>query len=204
MTSTDLDQRQPRGLAIVLILTGIVGWLSSLELSVAKFQVLQNPDAELNCDFSVLVQCGKNLDSWQGSVFFGIPNPLFGLGAFMAPIVVGVAILAGARFAHWFWLSFWGGVVLGMVWVVWFIYQSIFALGTLCPWCMTMWASMIPLFWVVTLHVVRSGVLPVPQEARDFFAEAYRWTWVIVILSYVAIVIVAQLRLDLLYFIAPR
>ena len=39
----------------------------------------------------------KNLESWQGSLF-GFPNPILGLTGWMAPIVVGFAILAGAGF----------------------------------------------------------------------------------------------------------
>ena len=72
------------------------------------------------------------------------------------------AILAGARFARWFWWLFELGMTLAFVFVIWLIGQSIFVLGTLCPWCMVTWAVTIPTYYVVTLHVLRSGIVPRP------------------------------------------
>ena len=66
------------------------------------------------------------------------------------PIVVGVAILAGARFARWFWWLFELGMTFAFVFVIWLIGQSIFVLGTLCPWCMVTWVVTIPTYYVVT------------------------------------------------------
>ena len=65
--------------------------------------------------------------------------------------MVGVAILAGARFARWFWWLFELGVAGAFVFVIWLIGQSIFVLGTLCPWCMVTWVVTIPTFYAVTL-----------------------------------------------------
>ena len=44
-----------------------------------KILVLENPEADLDCNFSIIVQCGKNLGSWQGEIL-GFPNPILGLG----------------------------------------------------------------------------------------------------------------------------
>ncbi len=101
--------RRPIAMPILLIVTGLLGWYASFALTVDKILVLQNPQADLDCNISLLVQCGTNLQSWQGSVF-GFPNPLIGLGGFVAPIAVGVAMLAGATFARWFWIAFGVGV----------------------------------------------------------------------------------------------
>ena len=98
----------------------------------------------------------------RGSVF-GFPNPILGLAGWVAPIVVGFAILAGARFARWFWWLFELGMTFAFVFVIWLIGQSIFVLGTLCPWCMVTWVVTIPTYYVVTLHVLRSGIVPAPD-----------------------------------------
>ena len=79
-------------------------------------------------------------------------------------VVVGVAILAGARFARWFWWLFAARVTLAFVFVLWLISQSIFVLGTLCPWCMVTWVVTIPTFYAVTLHVLRTGIVPAPPS----------------------------------------
>ena len=117
-------------------------------------QAARESGGDLDCNFSLLVQCGENLNSWQGEVFFGLPNPLWGLGGFVAPIAVGVALLAGARFARWFWIAFAIGVAGALAFCIWLMSQSFFSLHTLCPWCMLVWAVTILLFWTVWLHVL--------------------------------------------------
>jgi uncharacterized membrane protein len=196
-----VSQTQPNGrpiaLAIFLVIAGAIGLYASWELTIAKFETLLHPDTNLGCDFSVLVQCGRNLESWQGSVF-GFPNPLIGLAGFVAPIAVGVGVLAGARFARWFWMLFNLGVAGALAFVCWLIYQSIFELGTLCPWCMVVWSVTIPLFWAVTLYNLKAGNWGVGDRARRFFASAYGWLPLIVLLSYLVVAGLAQLRLDLI------
>lgn len=60
---------RPTGLAIWLVVAGVVGWWAAFSLTIEKFHALANPDAIASCDFSVLVQCTANLGSWQGSIF---------------------------------------------------------------------------------------------------------------------------------------
>ncbi|WP_460773583.1 vitamin K epoxide reductase family protein [Microbacterium sp. GXF7504] len=190
------DRRSPV-LAVWLVIAGAIGWWAAFSLTIEKFEKLIDPDAAASCDFSVLVQCSANLESWQGSVF-GFPNPLLGLAAWVAPIVVGVAMLAGARFAHWFWLLFWAGFVCAISFVCWLISQSVFALGTLCPWCLVTWAVTIPSFIAVTLHVLRIGAIPVPARGREVADALMAWVPLMTFGAYVVIAVIAQLRLDVL------
>src|SRR5262249_21361565 len=83
MTQT-VDAKRPIAMPILLIITGAVGWWSAFNLVLDKIALLKDPQADLDCNFSLLVQCGANLDSWQGEVFFGVPNPIWGLGGFVA------------------------------------------------------------------------------------------------------------------------
>ncbi|GAA2526477.1 vitamin K epoxide reductase family protein [Microbacterium mitrae] len=190
------EQRtRPTVFAIWLIIAGVIGWWAAFQLTLERFHLLQNPDAILNCDISPLVQCKANLESAQGAVF-GFPNPILGLTMWVAPIVVGVAILAGARFAKWFWFLFWCGFVFAMGFVIWLMTQSIYELGTLCPWCMVTWAVVIPSFWAVTFHVMRQGVFG--DGARELGEKLMGWTPLFTVVSYVAVAVMAQLRLDLL------
>jgi len=191
------SRTRPVGLAIWLILAGVIGWWAAFQLMLEKLHVLENPGASATCDFSVLVQCSANLDSPQGSIF-GFPNPILGLAAWVAPIVVGFAILAGARVANWFWWCFALGMLGGFVLVVWLIVQSIFVLGTLCPWCMVTWSVMIPSFYAVIIHLFRSGALPVGSGARRGAQRLMGWLPLMTVLSFVVIAVVAQLRLDVI------
>ena len=196
MTDAD-DAKRPTGLAVALIVLAAIGWFAAFSLTVEKFALLADPDAALSCDISLLVQCRANLESWQGSLF-GFPNPILGLTGWMAPVVVGAALLAGARFHRWFWIVFNLGVAGAMALVLFLIYTSIFILGTLCPWCMVTWVVTIPTFFIVTLHNLRTGVIPSSPRARELAAAAYGWVAVISIVSYLVIAVAAQLRLDVI------
>lgn len=191
--------RRPLSLAIVLIVTGAVGWYAALALTLDKLAVLANPEADLDCNFSVIVQCGKNLGSWQGAIL-GFPNPIIGLGGFVAPIAVGVALLAGAAFARWFWIAFNIGVAGAFAFCLWLAYQSIFNLGTLCPWCMLVWSMVIPMFWALTLFNAREGRFG--SGLVRLGDRLYGWVPVITLAGYLIIAIGAQLRLDLLSMLA--
>ncbi|HEX5730620.1 vitamin K epoxide reductase family protein [Microbacterium sp.] len=188
---------RPTALAIWLIVAGVIGWWAAFSLTMERLQLLEDPDAILGCDISPLVQCGKNLESWQGSVF-GFPNPILGLTGWMAPVVVGVAILAGARFARWFWLLFEIGLAFAFAFVLWLIGQSVFVLGTLCPWCMVTWVVTIPTFYAVTLHILRRGIVPASPSVRRAADRLMSWLPLLAVLSYAIIAIIAQVRLDVL------
>jgi uncharacterized membrane protein len=190
--------RRPIALAIFLIVAGALGWWASFSLTVDKFLLLVNPDADLDCNFSLLVQCGKNLDSWQGAVF-GFPNPILGLGGFVAPIAVGVGLLAGAHFARWFWALFNIGIAGALAFVIWLISQSVFVLGTLCPWCMLVWSVTIPLFWIVTARNLAEGVYGSALVGLGAWLRS--WAIPVTIVSYALVALVAQLQLDLLQYL---
>ncbi|MGX5680131.1 vitamin K epoxide reductase family protein [Schumannella luteola] len=193
-----LPARRSLVLPIVLILTGVIGWYASFALTLDKLAVLMNPEADLDCNFSLIVQCGANLQSWQGSLL-GFPNPILGLGGFVAPIAVGVGLLAGARFARWFWIAFNVGVAAAFGFCIWLMTQSIFSLGTLCPWCMLVWAVTYIMFWTLTLDNARNGIFG--QRLVRAGSALYNWTPVIVFACYLIVAIIAQVRLDVLSFL---
>jgi uncharacterized membrane protein len=194
--SDSVTPRRPVVVAIWLVFAGIVGWWAAFSLTMERFAQLQNPGTAASCDFSVLVQCSANLQSPQGSVF-GFPNPIIGLTAWAAPIVVGMALLAGARFARWFWVLFWLGFAFALTFVIWLISQSIFVLATLCPWCMVTWSVVIPSFFVVTLHVLREGVVPAPR-VRHLAERLMPWVPLMTLAAFVIIAVIAQSRLNVL------
>jgi len=197
VTDTDaLAPRRPWAFAIFLVVAGAAAWWAAFSLTLDKFAVLENKDAHLDCNFSVLVQCGTNLNAWQGSAF-GFPNPLLGLGGFTAVIAVGVALLAGARFAAWFWWLFNLGIAGALAFVIWLIAQSIFSLGTLCPWCMLVWTVTIPLFWIVTLRNAATGQFG--AALVGFGRRVLPFAVPISIVCLFVVALIAQLQLDAIH-----
>ena len=188
--------RRPTVLAIFLIVAGAIGLWAAFMLMVDKIHLLENPEAQLSCNFSILVGCSKNLNSWQGSLL-GFPNPMLGLGGWTATIAVGVGLFAvRGRFARWYWIAFNVGVALALALVIFLITQSLTVLNVLCPWCMVTWVVTIPTFLAVTLYNLKEGHIPVPERARRFFGAAYGWVPLITIVCYAIVAILAQIQLD--------
>lgn len=183
-----------------LVLAGVAGWTAAFALTADKIQTLTDPGSALSCNFSLVVQCGANLASAQGSAF-GFPNPVIGLGGFLAPFIVGLAIMAGARFRPWFWIAFNIGLAGALAFVIWLIVQSIFFLGTLCPWCMLVWSVTIPSFLLVTFFNFKQGHFPVSARAQRRFSGLYTYVPFITVACYLVVAVIAQLRLDVISYL---
>jgi len=177
-----------------LIVAGLVGLWAAWTLTVDKVITLVSPEAHLGCDFSLLVQCGANLSSAQGAVL-GFPNPLLGLAGWAAVLVMGVALIAGAPQRQWFRLLYALGTTGAMALVLWLIGQSVFVLGTLCPWCMVTWSVTIPVFWSAWGHLLAHSAR---ELAARIGSAVLSWTPLLTVLSYTVVAILAQLRLDFL------
>lgn len=197
MVSPAPPRERPVGLAVFLILAGALGFGAAFALTLDKIALLENPDAQLSCNFSVLIGCSTNLSSWQGELF-GFPNPLIGVAGWSIVITIGAAILAGARFARWFWIGMNLGLAAAMAFIVFLIVQSIYVLDVLCPWCMVTWAVTIPAFLAVTLYNLKSGNLPAPRAVRQTARGAYSWLLLITLGCYILVAVLAQLQMDVL------
>ncbi len=154
------------------MITGIVGWLASGALVLEKLEVLKDPNHVTACDINPWVSCGAVMQTWQSSVF-GFPNMFIGIVAFAVIITTGMAVLSGAKFARWYWLGLQAGVTLGFAFVVWLWSQALYSIHILCPFCMVVWAAMIPLFVWVTVRNIMHGVIKVPAgPARSWATPA--------------------------------
>lgn len=142
--------------ALILIVGGFAGLLASYELTLDAIAIAKDSTATLTCNVNSTVQCAANIGSWQGHVF-GPPNPILGLMMFPAPIVVGFALLSGARFKAWFWWIFTAGMWFAAIFVLWLAMQSIFNLRTLCPWCALTYLAVLPMWAGTTMALLRSG-----------------------------------------------
>lgn len=189
-----------RGFALLMTVCAALGFLAAFELTLEKLKQLAEPGTSASCDFSILVQCSANLRSWQGSLF-GFPNPLIGLVAWTAVLVVAVGLVAGLTFPKWWWRAFTVGVTLGQALVVFLVWTSIFRLSTLCPWCMVTWAVVIPMFVVTWLWTLRAGVWTSSESVRRRADTLLLWSPPIVFGLYVVIAVVAQLELDVLSYL---
>ncbi|MCW3767318.1 MULTISPECIES: vitamin K epoxide reductase family protein [Paenarthrobacter] len=172
-----------RPLGWLLVVTGALGWLASGILVLEKLQKLSNPGYETVCDINPWISCGQVMQTWQSSVF-GFPNMFIGIVAFAVIITAGMGLLSGAVFARWYWLGLQAGVTLGFAFVIWLWSQALYAIHVLCPFCMVVWAVMIPLFVWVTARNITHGIITIPARAARVVGES---GWVVTALLYVAV-----------------
>ncbi|MFF0224002.1 vitamin K epoxide reductase family protein [Streptomyces sp. NPDC004629] len=161
-----------RRTGLVMLLTGIVGWLASFELTVDDWRLLRDPAYQPPCNISPVVSCGSVMSSPEGRLF-GFPNMLLGLGGFAAVTALGVAVLSGARLHRRLWLALDAGALAGVVFVHWLMGQSLYGLGKICPYCAVVWVATIALFWYLTLHCLERGVVPAPRGMLDFLRDTH-------------------------------
>ncbi|HEY8752177.1 MAG TPA: vitamin K epoxide reductase family protein [Arthrobacter sp.] len=173
-----------RPLGWLMVITGAIGWVASGALVLEKLEVLKDPNHVTVCDINPWISCGLVMQTWQSSVF-GFPNMFIGIVAFAIIITVGMALLSGATFARWYWLGLQAGATLGFAFIVWLWSQALYAIHILCPFCMVVWASMIPLFVWVTIRNITQGALPVPAGVARLVGES---GWIITALLYVAVI----------------
>ncbi|MFD5650554.1 vitamin K epoxide reductase family protein [Streptomyces sp. NPDC127039] len=154
-----------RRTGLVMLVTGVVGWLAAFQLTVDDWRLLRDPAYQPPCNLNPVVSCGSVMSSPQSSLF-GFPNMLLGLGAFAAVAALGVAVLCGARLHRRLWQALDAGALAGVVFVHWLIGQSLYELNKICPYCAVVWFVTIALFWYLSLHCLERGVVPAPRGVR--------------------------------------
>ena len=182
-----------RRFAWFLLVTGGVGFLAAFDLTVEKIALLKDPAYELSCNINPLLSCGSIVTTWQAELF-GFPNPLLGIAGFTVVITTAMALLAGATFRRWYWIGLNVGSALAVVLIGWLIYQSLYAIGALCPYCMVVWAVTIPIFlYVSRLNLQHAH--PPPDSVRAILYDRYvnNTAW-LVLLSYLVIAALIAIR----------
>lgn len=177
-----------RAIGWILAAAGAVGLLAAFTLTVEKIRLLEDPDYIPTCSINPILSCGSVMSTPQAEAF-GVPNPLLGIAGFAALTALAVALLAGARFPRWLWLAIQAGLTFAVCFVHWLIFQSLYRIGALCPYCMVVWAVTIPAFLYCTLHNLASGRLPLPRAAAPAVAVAIRFHGVILTVWIAAIVL---------------
>ncbi len=147
-----------RRYAIGLVVAGLIGLLAAATLLVEKIALLEDPDRILTCDINPIISCGSVMTTDQAEAF-GFPNPLIGIVGFTVVVTIGVVLLSGARLPSWVLRGLALGTTFGVAFVHWLIFQSLYRIGALCPYCMVVWAVTVPLFVSTIGMLVRTGTL---------------------------------------------
>jgi uncharacterized membrane protein len=173
-----------------VLIAGVIGLAASMALTVEKFKILLNPHYVPSCNINPIVSCGSVMTTPQASLL-GFPNPLLGVIGFTVVVVTGVLAVAKIPLPQWYWIGLAVGTLIGAVLVHWLIFQSLYRIGALCPYCMVVWAVTIPLLVVLVSIVFR----PVLDRGHSAVARVlYQWRWSIVTLWFTAVFLMIMVR----------
>jgi uncharacterized membrane protein len=150
----------------LLVILGAIGLIMSFIIMTEKLTLLQDPNYKPPCNINPVISCGTVMKTAQAAAF-GFPNPFIGLIGFSIIITIGMAFFAEFTLKHpfkkWFWLGLEAGTLLGVLFVHWLFFQSVYVIGALCPLCMVVWAVTIALFLYTTVYNVREGYIKMPK-----------------------------------------
>lgn len=158
-----------RRMGVLLTVGGLIGLMASATLLIEKIELLKNPYYVPSCSINPILSCGSIMNTPQAELL-GFPNPILGVLGFSVVLTVGVSLLAGATYPPWFWRALQVSAALGTVFVHWLIFQSLYRINALCPYCMVVWVTTTTVFWYVTLHNWHTS----PASRVPFVAQVVR------------------------------
>jgi uncharacterized membrane protein len=179
--------------AVWILIAGVAGLAASLTLTIERIELLKNPDYVPSCSINPVLSCGSVMVTPQASAF-GFPNPLIGVVSFTVVVVTGVLALARVGVPRWYWAGLAAGTLLGVGFVHWLIFQSLYRIGALCPYCMVVWAVMVPLLVVVSSIALQ----PLGSSRKPLIAVVarglYTWRWSLTALWFTGLILLILVR----------
>ena len=173
-----------------VLIAGVIGLVASGTLTIEKIELLLNPYYVPSCNLNPILSCGSVMKTPQASVL-GFPNPLIGIAAFTVVTVTGLLAATKVRLPQWYWVGMTLGTLAGAGFVHWLIFQSLYRIGALCPYCMVVWVV------TVSLLVVVASIAFGPvgaQRGNVVTRELYHWRWSIATLWFTAVFLMILAR----------
>ncbi|HET7301953.1 MAG TPA: vitamin K epoxide reductase family protein [Candidatus Saccharimonadales bacterium] len=161
--SLALSSTWQQSLPYIMLIASAVGLVASLALSYDKMQVLADPTFQPGCNINPILSCGSVMSTTQAEIA-GIPNTFFGLIAFGGLSGVAASLLAGATFKRWFWIAVHAISAMGVGFMLYLFFQSVFRIHAICPWCFFVWLVTFPVFLAVSVYTIREHIYHVPRN----------------------------------------
>lgn len=184
--------RVPVGLpsAWWVLIAGVIGLIASVTLTAEKIRLLTDSSYVPSCNLNPVLSCGSVMVTPQASVL-GVPNSLIGIAAFTVVAVTGVLAVTKVALPQWYWIWLLVGTLAGAAFVHWLIFQSLYRIGALCPYCMVVWVITISLLVVVAS--IAGG--PVLESRESAVAHGlHQWRWSLAALWFTAVLLLILTR----------
>jgi uncharacterized membrane protein len=160
---TQEHSRLTRFYPYILLVCSVIALFASVMLMHEHIAALKNPNFKAVCDINPIFSCGSVMQSDQAQAF-GFDNTYGGIIGFSILSTIAAALLAGATYKKWFWQGIQIGVTLAQLFIFWLVYQSLFSIGSICLFCMTLWVTVTAAFWYTTVYNLRAGYISLPTR----------------------------------------
>ena len=163
----------------LLLFSGIIGLFAAFTLTQDKISILEDPNFVPSCSINPVLSCGSVIVTEQASIF-GFPNPIIGLITYSVVITLAVLLLSRVVLPSWIWLGLNLGSLGGIAFVIWLVFQSLYVIDALCPYCMVAWVGTILIFWISTAENAKAGRFTrsgIPGLISEIFSSL-RWVFI--------------------------
>ncbi len=120
---------------VTIILFSITGLYSAFILTTEKIELLKNVDRILPCTVNIIINCASVMKSPQAELF-GFPNSILGLIGYSTMLTFGVSLLFNRITTKPYILLATFGSLLSVIFSYWLLFQSVYVIGALCPYCL--------------------------------------------------------------------
>lgn len=146
-------------------IAAIIGFLASFMQMIEKVTLLSNPQADLVCNINPIFSCTNILNAWQSSVF-GFPNSLMCIAFFAIMLAVGLVGWTGGTISKNLRLVFQGIALFFIGFGFWYLWQSIFVVGSLCIFCIFCYSGVLAISYAWLR--INQHDLPIGKKAQKF------------------------------------
>jgi uncharacterized membrane protein len=180
-----------RTMYAIMAAGGAVGLVASFLQMLEKITLLKNANAELACNLNSVFSCSNVLNAWQSSVF-GFPNSMMCMVLFTIFGSIGLAGALGGKLTRGLRLGIQGLSLFTLGFGLWFLEQSIYAIGSLCIFCIFCFSGLLLVNWGWLR--LNAADLPIGARGRAWVeravasgADVFIWIVIALVLAFAMI-----------------
>ena len=123
-----------------------VGLVASFIQTIERISYADQPLKALTCDINSVFSCSSVFDGWQSS-FFGFSNSIMSLAFFAVVFGVSISGVTGSLINKYLRYVMHFFSVFFLAFGAWYLYQTVYAIGALCIFCIFIYTGVILLNW---------------------------------------------------------
>ena len=131
---------------LVASIGSAIGLIASFIQTIERISYADQPLKALTCDINSVFSCSSVFDGWQSS-FFGFSNSIMSLAFFAVVFGVSISGVTGSLINKYLRYVMHFFSVFFLAFGAWYLYQTVYAIGALCIFCIFIYTGVILLNW---------------------------------------------------------